>query len=515
MPLDEVGQRYAAGLFSQEVVRLGRDRASTFSRLMTDLRRRGLLGDGPPAGFALSEIVRVQTEHAAAVLRARVSTLRRAYEEAGQLNSDAISEIMAIFQAHFSTVLESAAAQALDIVRSRSGGPPPAGFAESTRAHVNRDLAHAHDELLMDLTLERDRLIIRERQASTVASSRRSPKLEAWRRAEISSHILLALAGIGILGLLAFVSPKTSLGIGLLWLALVCAAAAVLLNIQRHRWEKYPNLPARVSTDLICWLASITVMLTAVFVYWGYVSHGVVEQSQVSSEAPPTRVREQSSQGAQEERIAQDGPNVSQPGGSAAGGKQEEKGREPGSRTTPPSPSTPHRDDSIETLVRRVIAEQLRVKLDRVTPDARLWEDLGATPLDTTELTMGLETAFDIEIPSDDARRLLTVRDVVQYVKSNVRRSSPAAKTKTSGGVKAAETPNGPDAGTKSQSFFDSKDKMNWRKHLRVGMTADEVRSLFGEPDRIYTGGTMQIWDYGSGSITLDDGKIHGWREPN
>jgi hypothetical protein len=66
-----------------------------------------------------------------------------------------------------------------------------------------------------------------------------------------------------------------------------------------------------------------------------------------------------------------------------------------------------------------------------------------------------------------------------------------------------------------NQGLVDPKNKTNWRKHLRVGMTAEEVLRLFGEPDRISTSGDIQIWSYGHGSITLREAKVRGWMEPD
>ena len=70
----------------------------------------------------------------------------------------------------------------------------------------------------------------------------------------------------------------------------------------------------------------------------------------------------------------------------------------------------------IDLRVRTVISEQLGVDLDEVTTDAMLGEQLGADSLDAIELTLALEDAFAIEIPDEDAQRLLRVSDVIAYV---------------------------------------------------------------------------------------------------
>lgn len=65
---------------------------------------------------------------------------------------------------------------------------------------------------------------------------------------------------------------------------------------------------------------------------------------------------------------------------------------------------------------REIIADELDVALDKVTPEKRIVEDLGADSLDAVNLTMALEEQFDIEIPDDDAEKLLTVKDVYDYL---------------------------------------------------------------------------------------------------
>ena len=66
--------------------------------------------------------------------------------------------------------------------------------------------------------------------------------------------------------------------------------------------------------------------------------------------------------------------------------------------------------------VRSIIAEQLGVKLEEVTPQASFIDDLGADSLDTVELVMALEEEFGIEIPDEDAEKMTTVADAVKYI---------------------------------------------------------------------------------------------------
>lgn len=67
--------------------------------------------------------------------------------------------------------------------------------------------------------------------------------------------------------------------------------------------------------------------------------------------------------------------------------------------------------------VREVIVDQLGVDEEDVTMDANFVDDLGADSLDIVELIMGLETEFDIEIPDEDAEKIATVGDAVNYIK--------------------------------------------------------------------------------------------------
>ena len=69
--------------------------------------------------------------------------------------------------------------------------------------------------------------------------------------------------------------------------------------------------------------------------------------------------------------------------------------------------------------VKNVIVDQLSVDADEVTLEASFVDDLGADSLDVVELIMGLDTEFDIEIPDEDAEKISTVGDAVEYIKSH------------------------------------------------------------------------------------------------
>lgn len=71
----------------------------------------------------------------------------------------------------------------------------------------------------------------------------------------------------------------------------------------------------------------------------------------------------------------------------------------------------------IAERVKRIIVEQLGVSEEEVTPEASFIEDLGADSLDIVELVMALEEEYDMEISDEDAEKIQTVNDVINYVK--------------------------------------------------------------------------------------------------
>ena len=71
---------------------------------------------------------------------------------------------------------------------------------------------------------------------------------------------------------------------------------------------------------------------------------------------------------------------------------------------------------SVEARIKEIIANQLGVDMEKVTPEASFIEDLGADSLDTVELVMAFEEAFNVEIPDEDAEKILKVQDAVNYI---------------------------------------------------------------------------------------------------
>lgn len=71
---------------------------------------------------------------------------------------------------------------------------------------------------------------------------------------------------------------------------------------------------------------------------------------------------------------------------------------------------------SVENKVRKIIIDQLDVTEDEVTPQASFVDDLGADSLDTVEMVMAFEEEFGIEIPDEDAEKIKTVQDAIEYI---------------------------------------------------------------------------------------------------
>ncbi|HZY30612.1 MAG: Acyl carrier protein [candidate division NC10 bacterium] len=73
----------------------------------------------------------------------------------------------------------------------------------------------------------------------------------------------------------------------------------------------------------------------------------------------------------------------------------------------------------LEEKVKKIIVDQLGVDAAEVTPEASFIEDLGADSLDTVELVMALEEEFGIEIPDEEAEKIMTVKHAVEYIKAH------------------------------------------------------------------------------------------------
>ncbi|NLZ54576.1 MAG: acyl carrier protein [Thermoanaerobacteraceae bacterium] len=69
--------------------------------------------------------------------------------------------------------------------------------------------------------------------------------------------------------------------------------------------------------------------------------------------------------------------------------------------------------------IKQIIADQLSIDEDQVVPEASFIEDLGADSLDIVELIMAFEEEFDMEIPDEDAEKIKTVQDVLDYIKNH------------------------------------------------------------------------------------------------
>ena len=75
---------------------------------------------------------------------------------------------------------------------------------------------------------------------------------------------------------------------------------------------------------------------------------------------------------------------------------------------------------AVEERIREIIVEQLGVSADEAVNEASFIDDLGADSLDIVELVMAIEKDFDIEIPDDEAEKIRTVQDAIDYIVAHV-----------------------------------------------------------------------------------------------
>lgn len=79
---------------------------------------------------------------------------------------------------------------------------------------------------------------------------------------------------------------------------------------------------------------------------------------------------------------------------------------------------------TVEERVRKIVVEQLGVKEDELKNDASFVDDLGADSLDTVELVMALEEEFETEIPDEDAEKIATIQQAIDYIESHLKQSA-------------------------------------------------------------------------------------------
>ncbi|MBQ9882402.1 MAG: acyl carrier protein [Synergistes sp.] len=76
--------------------------------------------------------------------------------------------------------------------------------------------------------------------------------------------------------------------------------------------------------------------------------------------------------------------------------------------------------EEVQKKLKEILVDRLNAEEDQIKPEASFVEDLGADSLDIVELIMGIEEEFDIEIPDEDAEKLTTVGEALQYVKTKL-----------------------------------------------------------------------------------------------
>ena len=79
---------------------------------------------------------------------------------------------------------------------------------------------------------------------------------------------------------------------------------------------------------------------------------------------------------------------------------------------------------TIEARVKKIVIEQLGVEEEAITKDASFVDDLGADSLDTVELVMALEEEFETEIPDEDADKITTIQQAIDYINAHIKENS-------------------------------------------------------------------------------------------
>ena len=77
---------------------------------------------------------------------------------------------------------------------------------------------------------------------------------------------------------------------------------------------------------------------------------------------------------------------------------------------------------TVEERVREIVAEQLGVKKEELKNESSFVDDLGADSLDTVELVMAFEEAFETEIPDENAEKITTIQEAIDYIESNLKK---------------------------------------------------------------------------------------------
>lgn len=75
---------------------------------------------------------------------------------------------------------------------------------------------------------------------------------------------------------------------------------------------------------------------------------------------------------------------------------------------------------SIKEKVRKIVAKQLRVDIEKVTPEAKFIKDLGANELDLIEMIIEFDTEFGLDIPEEDAEEMIKIKDAIKYIEDRV-----------------------------------------------------------------------------------------------
>ena len=361
----------------------------------------------PLGGIDVQALARLFGEHIERCMTSRLASYEQAFEDAGRTpNEQEFTEILNEFKGVREREVASSAA-----ALSRIASPQGAVNVGSVRNLLDTSSAHAHDRVLRDWKIwrERTRLQTTNEQPKSVEKKPErdkgalrwlGEKLWRWEAIAIGAPLIYG-AGVSALYGDDYLVAATLYLVGLVW-----PAARFFAEVKAHK-RKWRIRSLIAMSGLAVLAASL-----------GWISHRErVHRAEVAGTFAPK---------AQESAPAQR-PTT------------EEQHKHLQATEVPTKPANSkiihhdvtapnsNEDDAVTRTVVDVISGALHVARSRVVPSARLTEDLGADYLDKQELEMGIEGAFDIHIPASDWIKVRTVKDVNEYV--HTRLKSPANAT--------------------------------------------------------------------------------------
>ena len=360
----------------------------------------------PLGGPQVQAIVNLHVQHIERCMEARLDSYRQAFTKANQVPSeqdfaDILNDVKAVqeLQARHST------SSLIDFVRTRgihSPGDPTTGVMALS--------GHGHDRVLGVWKIWREGVRL-QRSATPIAPT--DPSLEkqrpernalGWLWEKIWRWEVVAVGSTSVYGAgIAAMYGDDYLVAGVLYFVAIGWLTAKILA-----WEETKVHGKRVRISVLVLLVAFLAVASSLF--WMRHRKRSHESELSRTQTPINKDKEIVEQHQATDSVT---PSVDR--------SHRESAVTPKAVLDATPPSKAQRDDRIASEARAWIAEQLGVPQAEVIPGARLVEDLGADPLDKTELKMSLEEGFGIQIPDAKWRAIRTVQDVIDYVQSRVK----------------------------------------------------------------------------------------------